>query len=220
MIRRIQKPRRTVFWQLADQPEHIPQVEWACIHENLMRFNADERGKERLKFLGNRCTQLQPHHSKVVALLEKLFHLTAEVCITVFKFLVVKADVCVARDREDAAFLHTVGVKQRRQPAQENVLRAHEARSVRQQQIGRHIVRHRNNANRLMPLLIFQQRRSIEVLVNQVRHRMIGAYEDRREHGQQLGLEKTVHLLKLSGIQRVRRNIAIWLRSSSSMTPL
>lgn len=73
MIRRIQKPRRTVFWQLADQPEHIPQIEWACIHENLMCFNADERGKYRLKFLGNRCAQLKPHHRKVIALLEKLF---------------------------------------------------------------------------------------------------------------------------------------------------
>ena len=83
----------------------------------------------------------------------------------------------------------------------------HEARSVRQQQIGRHIVRHRNNANRLMPILIFQQRRGIEMLVNQMRHRMIGTDENRREHGQQLGLEKTVQLFRLSGIQCFRRNV-------------
>ena len=47
----------------------------------------------------------------MVALLEELFHLTAEIFLVVFEFLVIKADVRIARHGKNTAFLDCVSIE-------------------------------------------------------------------------------------------------------------
>ena len=160
-----------------------------------------------MKLLRYRRAEFQPNHGQMVALLQQLLHLAAKILFAVLKFFIIKADIRVARYRQNTAFLHIVGVKQSRQPAQQNVFGAHKALLPRKHQIGRRIVRHRHNTQRPAALFVFQQSRRVKPLIHQMRHRMVGPYENGRKHRQQIGFEKTVHLLELVGLQCLRQGI-------------
>ena len=131
----------------------------------------------------------------MITLFEKLFHLAAKIFLIVLELLVVKADVGIAGHRQNAAFLHCVSIEQRRQPAQKNRFCTHKAFSVGEQKKRRCAVRHRHNADCLMSLFAFQQRCGIEVLVDQMRRRMVRPEENRRENRKKLRFEKAVDLL-------------------------
>ena len=90
----------------------------------------NKRGQGLPKLPGYRRIQFQPHDCQMIPLLEELFHLTAKIFLVILKFFLIKADVGVAGHDKDAVLLYAVGVNECRQPAQQDVLRAHEPASV------------------------------------------------------------------------------------------
>ena len=143
----------------------------------------------------------------MIALLEQLLHLTAKIFLVVLKLFIVEADVCVACHSQNTAFLHRVSIKQRRQPAQEDILRTHKALPIRKQQIRRRTVRYRHNADGLVSFFAFQQRGGIEFFVDQMRNGMVWSDHNRRQNRQQLCFEKAVDLLQIVGTQCLGQNI-------------
>ena len=139
----------------------------------------------------------------MIALLEQLLHLTAKIFLVVLKLFIVEADVCVACHSQNTAFLHRVSIKQRRQPAQEDILRTHKALPIRKQQIRRRTVRYRHNADGPVSFFAFQQRGGIQPLVDQMRHRVVRRDHNRRQDRQQLCFEKAVDPLQIVGTQRL-----------------
>ena len=154
-----------------------------------------------MKLFGYRCAQFQPHDGQMIPLLEQLLHLAAEILLVVLKFFIIKADIGVAGHGENTAFLHRIGIEQRRQPAQKNIFRAHETLPIRKQQIRRRTVRNRHNANGFVSLFAFQQRRRIELFVYEMRIWMVRRDHDGRQDRQQLRFEKAVDLLQLARVQ-------------------
>ena len=133
----------------------------------------------------------------MIALFQQLFHLTAKILFVILKLFVVEADIRISRYRQNAALPDLIRIKQYRKSVQQYILGTYEAFLIRKKQIRRCIVRHRNDTDSLMPLLAFEQCRSVEMLIRQMRDRVIRTDKYRRQNRQELRFKEAVYPLHI-----------------------